>query len=215
MVGGGSRRPTFEVVRLLAPSVRRRVPGLRTPPLGTPRLILAPVRRSDAPDLERLFHDRRVNRFLPPPRRRESGAESVRRAQRHARLGLAIRFTVRARSDGRFVGQVTVFGVNPDDRRAEVGYAFAAAEWGQGYAPEATARVIEWAFTSLGLHRLDAVVVAGNERSIRVLRRLGFRREGVRREAAVDGPAFEDLIEYGRLASDPAPRPRRTRGAAR
>ncbi len=138
----------------------------------------------------------------------------MRRAQRNARLGLAIRFTVRARSDGRFVGQVTVFGVNPDDRRAEIGYAFAATEWGHGYAPEAASRAIEWAFTTLGLHRLDAVVVAGNDRSIRVLRRLGFRREGVRREAAVDGPAFVDLLEYGRLASDPGPRARRPPGRA-
>jgi [ribosomal protein S5]-alanine N-acetyltransferase len=194
-------------------AVRVRAPLLELRPgrLLTSRLVLVPARRSDAADLERLFHDPRVNRYLPPARRRESGLESVRRAQRNARIGSAVRFTVRSRSDDQFVGQVTLFGRNPDDRKAEIGYAFAVAAWGHGYATEATARVIDWAFGPLRLHRIEASVVAGNRASVRVLRRLGFRREGVRRDGAIDGRAFVDLVEFGRLAADAPGRRRRPR----
>ncbi len=183
--------------------------------LTSARLLLRPVRWADAEDLERLFHDRRVNRYLPPARRRETGPEFAALAQRAARKGTAVRFAIRAREDHRFLGQVALFSIDHDEGRAEIGYALRRAEWGRGYASEACALVLRWAFGTLRLHRVDADVVNGNPPSVRVLRRLGFRPEGVRREAARDGRRYVDVHEFGLLAGEGRARspgrPRRSR----
>jgi [ribosomal protein S5]-alanine N-acetyltransferase len=186
---------------------------LRVRPLTTERLELRPVRRRDARELERLFHDPRVNRYLPRGPRRESGTALVARALEGVRLGTAVRFSIRRRPDGDFVGQMTLFRIDPEDRRAELGYAIRRRHWGQGYAREAAARVVRWGFEELRLHRVDAMVVDGNGASVRVLEHLGFRPEGVRREAARTAGRYLDLLEFGMLA--PRRSARRIRRAQR
>ena len=57
------------------------------------------------------------------------------------------------------------------------------AAWGQGYGSEATALMVEHAFSNLGLHRVALTVFAFNERAIRAYMRVGFQAEGAAREA--------------------------------
>jgi len=185
---------------------------LRPGTLTTERLTLRPVRPGDAPAIEAMFHDPRVNRFLPARRRTESGIDGVRRDRRVARLGSAVRFAIRTREHPRFIGTVMVFGIDRDSGRAELGYALVRDAWGSGYASEAAGAVIDWAFSALRLHRLDANVADRNLASVRVLRRLGFRAEGVRREAVLDGRRYADLLEFGRTVSDRGPGARSVRG---
>jgi ribosomal-protein-alanine N-acetyltransferase len=65
---------------------------------------------------------------------------------------------------------------------ANIGYAVAADRQGRGYATEAVAAVIRYAFDSLNLHRLETSYQPANERSGRVLRKLGFTIEGFARD---------------------------------
>jgi RimJ/RimL family protein N-acetyltransferase len=58
----------------------------------------------------------------------------------------------------------------------EVGWKLARHAWGQGYATEAGAAAIEWAWTTLDAPRLISAIQPGNERSIHVAERLGMRR---------------------------------------
>jgi ribosomal-protein-alanine N-acetyltransferase len=60
---------------------------------------------------------------------------------------------------------------------AEIGYRLGREHWRKGYASEAVAGVIDWAFESLGLHRVVAIIDTRNTRSIALAERLGFRRE--------------------------------------
>jgi len=60
----------------------------------------------------------------------------------------------------------------------DLGFALLADFVGQGYASEAARAVMEHARTTLGIERLYAIVKPGNQRSVRLLERLGFRREG-------------------------------------
>jgi ribosomal-protein-alanine N-acetyltransferase len=55
----------------------------------------------------------------------------------------------------------------------ELGWAFARAAWGHGYATEAARAVRDWARNELGIGRLISVIAPGNARSIRVAERLG------------------------------------------
>jgi [ribosomal protein S5]-alanine N-acetyltransferase len=69
----------------------------------------------------------------------------------------------------------------PDRDDLQVGYEFAPEHWGRGYATEAVARVLEYAFAELKLDRVAAVVRLANTASLHVLDKLGFRQVGHRR----------------------------------
>ena len=60
-----------------------------------------------------------------------------------------------------------------------LGYCFARAAWGQGYASEAAHLIVGFGFESLGIHRVWAECDSENAASLRVLDKLGMRREGL------------------------------------
>ena len=69
----------------------------------------------------------------------------------------------------------------------ELGFAFGRDHHGQGYAAEAATALLRLGFDDLGFHRISAVVVEGNDASVRLLGRLGFRLEA----RHVDGVHFK------------------------
>ncbi len=93
-------------------------------------------------------------------------------------------------------------GISPDDRRAEIGYALAHAEWGRGYAPEAAREVLRCAFDTLSFNRVEAYCVPENVASIRVLEKIGMWREGVLREYVAIGGQLRDRAVYALLRRD-------------
>jgi ribosomal-protein-alanine N-acetyltransferase len=62
---------------------------------------------------------------------------------------------------------------------AEIGYDLAPEWWGRGLMTEALGAIAGYAFATLGLARLDALVLDGNDRSCRTLERAGFHRTGL------------------------------------
>ena len=104
-------------------------------------------------------------------------ASLLRNARREARAGRAYPFAVTY--DGRLVGQVNVSGVvrGALDGGA-LGYWVDRAVAGRGVAPTAVALVVDHLFTAAGLHRVEATVRPENAASLRVVSKLGFRREG-------------------------------------
>ena len=82
------------------------------------------------------------------------------------------------RADDRtFLGACELSEIDWRHHRGEVGFVLARPAWGQGYGLEAMLAVLDHA-AALGLKRLSARAHAGNERSERLLRRLGFEEEG-------------------------------------
>ncbi|MFZ0324940.1 MAG: GNAT family N-acetyltransferase [Actinomycetes bacterium] len=65
-----------------------------------------------------------------------------------------------------------------DTTDVEVGWHFHPEHWGHGYATEAASRLLDHAFTDLGLDTVNAVAYPGNERSTAVMQRLGMRSRG-------------------------------------
>jgi [ribosomal protein S5]-alanine N-acetyltransferase len=168
----------------------------------TERLILRLASYADAVELERMFHDPRVNRYLPFERRSESGRTFVANARRANQRGLAFRFVARERSTNEFVGSIGLFAVDRRARSAELGYALMRGKWGQGFAHEATAGLLGWGFGALRLHRVEAVVVEANTASRRVLERHGFELEGRTREARRGARGYLDVMIYGLLEGE-------------
>lgn len=101
-------------------------------------------------------------------------------------------------------GQITIGDVLRGARQcASLGFWVDAAMEGRGIAHEALTCVLALAFEPLALHRIEAAVLPENQRSQRLLERLGFRVEGCARGYLALAGVWTDHLLYARLASDP------------
>lgn len=180
------------------------VPIAAAPELATPRLRLRPVQGSDAEGLFEIFSDPAVMRYwsTPPWTRTEQARELVEQEVRSLAEGRSVRLAILRSGDDALVGTVSLFALLEESRRAEIGYALARSAWGRGYAQEAGHALIRYAFDTLGLNRLEADVDPRNEGSVKVLERLGFRREGLLRERWIVAGEVSDSALYGLLSRD-------------
>ena len=98
-----------------------------------------------------------------------------------------------------FLGWCGVTRYNPDYRSASLGYCLDEPAWGHGYATEAAGALLQWAFDTLDLNRVQAETDTRNGASARVLEKLGFVREGTLREDCVVNGDVSDSWVYGLL----------------
>ena len=103
---------------------------------------------------------------------------------------------------GRLVGTVGLHTISEGNRSAEMAYDLAPSHWGRGLATGMCAAVTAWSFEVLGLHRVQATVLAGNQRSQRVLARCHFQHEGLLRGYRMVRGRPGDFNIYSRLATD-------------
>ncbi len=94
-------------------------------------------------------------------------------------------------------------------RSAYLGYSAFVPHHGRGHMTEGLGLVLRHAFGTLGLHRVEANVQPGNARSIALVERLGFRREGYSPRYLKIGGRWRDHVRYAMLADEFAPLSRR------
>jgi len=106
--------------------------------------------------------------------------QMVRHFDREAAHGRLQPFAIE--TGGRLVGQMHLFGIAWGSlRSASAGYWVAESVAGQGIVPFALAAACDHAFLVLGLHRIEVNIRPSNTASLRVVEKLGFREEGLRR----------------------------------
>jgi len=105
-------------------------------------------------------------------------------------------------ADDALIGACGLNDINAAHGRGELGYWLLPGHWGRGIASECVGAVLEHAFSAMLLHRVGADVDVDNYASRRLLDRLGFRLEGLRRGYERKGGVHIDLMNYARLASD-------------
>ena len=173
-------------------------PRLKLPIVGR-RLILRVPEHSDALVIADALRDRRVTRpiHLPAAYSIRDAREFIRRNTRGQDDGSKCNLFITLRGNGELIGGCGLDQIRLDVRNAHVGYWLARPYWGKGYASEAASLLISAAFRELGLHRIHTGVFPDNPRSMRVLRRLGFRREGRAREDRIVDGRYRDLILFG------------------
>ena len=101
-----------------------------------------------------------------------------------------------------FAGTVGTHKINWPNRKVEIGYWLAAKFQGRGLITAACRALIDHAFDAWELNRVELHCAVGNARSCRVAERLGFRLEGVIREAGIVNGKYLDANLYGLLARD-------------
>jgi [ribosomal protein S5]-alanine N-acetyltransferase len=175
--------------------------SLPTPTRHTDRLRLRPFTDADADDLFALHSSAEVLRYWdsPPWHEPERARRFIAACRQMAEDGTGARVAVDRVSDGAFLGWCGLVRWNPDHRSAAMGYCYRAAAWGHGYATEAARELLQWAFDTLDLNRVQAEADTRNLASARVLEKLGFVREGTLREDCVVDGEVSDSWVYGLL----------------
>jgi len=174
------------------------------PRLTTERLLLRDFTDSDAADILRFRSDSEVQQYNTDPMRDEAEARGLIRTMGAWYVTRqAIQWGITLREEHRVIGICGVHDWSRRHRRAYVGYDLAREYWDQGLASEAMRAVVWFAFEQLDLHRLEAITIAENVRSIRLLERLGFQQEGLRREYSVESDgAYHGSAIFGLLRRD-------------
>jgi [ribosomal protein S5]-alanine N-acetyltransferase len=177
---------------------------LRTPTLKTERLVLRPFAESDAESIYALQSNARVLRLWdsPPWTERNRADEFIAACRKMEEEGSGARFAIETLSNNAFVGWCSMFRWSPVYRSLGIGYCFDEPAWGKGHATEAVRAMLRWAYETLDLNRVEAELDTRNAASARVLEKLGFEREGLRREDCVVLGEVSDSWIYGLLRRD-------------
>lgn len=112
-------------------------------------------------------------------------------------------FIIAAKDSDEPVGQVALFRLDWVSRAAVFYLALLdPAQWSKGYGREATQLMIDYAFETLNLNRIQLHVFAGNTAAIKIYQKVGFVKEGILREAMFHHDCYCDFWVMGILRSD-------------
>ncbi|QUD87737.1 GNAT family N-acetyltransferase [Phenylobacterium montanum] len=165
---------------------------------------LAPLGDADIDDLYAHFGDPRVTEFLDiePIEARFQTWDVIDWAEGVRGAGSGVRWSIRD-GEGAFVGTCGFHRLTYlQARRGEVGYDLGPAHWGRGVLSRILPAVLAFGHDLLDLHRIEALVTPGNERSCRLLQRHGFEREGVLKGHGWWRGRYWDQVLFARLRDE-------------
>jgi ribosomal-protein-serine acetyltransferase len=180
---------------------------LRRAPPETPRLVLLPIEISDGDELWQAVEASRwhLERWLPWVPFNNTRDASVRYAEACVADwdgGRAVRFALRDRHSRELLGVVGLDSCVHLHRSCELGYWLRRDATGKGLMTEAAHVTVEFAFKRMAMHRIRCAAATDNFPSLRVIQRLGFRFEGIARQAELVQSRWLDHAVFGKLAHD-------------
>ena len=173
-------------------------------------LLLRPPRMEDFPAWEALRRESRA--FLEPwepvgpdgDLTRGGFRSRLRRYSREAASEEAFTFLIFRHADGRLLGGITVGNTRRGvAQMATIGYWMGEPFAGKGVMTHAVSLACRFAFAKLALHRVEAACLPENVRSMRLLEKSGFRKEGLARQYLRIAGSWRDHVLFARLVSDP------------
>ncbi len=153
--------------------------------LLTERLLLRKMARGDADDMYDYAQRADVTRYLlwDPHPNRVYTVRYLSFVQSRYRNGSFNDWAVVCRADGRMIGTCGFTRFDRENRSAEIGYVINPRYQNRGYATEAVREALRFGFGVLGLHRIEARYMLGNDASRRVMDKVGMTPEGISRDA--------------------------------
>jgi len=165
------------------------------PELTTRRLTLRRMMVADASDMYEYACRSDVTKYLTwnPHPDRDYTREYLQYLGGRYAAGMFYDWAIIYEPDGKMVGTCGFTSFNCTSDSAEVGYVLNPEYWGKGIAPEALNRVLQFGFEELKLHRIEAKFMKGNQRSRRVMEKVGMRFEGIHRQSMLVKGSFVDV----------------------
>lgn len=127
----------------------------------------------------------------------------LRRVQEEMSDGTGYPFLIFDSKDNRLLGGITLGNIRRGvGQSGMIGYWSSISSTGKGYMTEALSLVIPFAFNELRLHRIEAACIPHNDRSIRLLEKAGFQREGLLRSYLKINGFWQDHLLFALIESD-------------
>jgi ribosomal-protein-serine acetyltransferase len=104
--------------------------------------------------------------------------------------------------EGNIVGCIGLHGIDWNNKKTSIGYWLGSEYQGKGIMTESCRAVVGYIFNELGLNRVEIRAAVENNRSRAIPERLGFKQEGIIREAEWLYDHYVDHVVYGILKAD-------------
>lgn len=162
------------------------------------KVILRPTKVSDAPRFVKWFNDPEVNKFMYIRRL------TLKKEIRYLKNAIKDKnkHNMQIEFSGKHIGLV---GLEVDKNNNRGGFGLMIGEkqfWSQGIGEESSRLMIDYAFKKLKVHRLDLDVYDYNLRAVNLYKKLGFKKEGVKRQHNRYNGKYTNVIYMGMLASE-------------
>ena len=175
----------------------------RMPTLTTERLILRPMRTSDAWDMFEYACREDLTEFLlwsPHPSVSYTRDYLAYIERRYAACDF-FDWAITLADGGKMIGTVGFTKIDTAHNRAEIGYVLNPDYHGSGLGFEAAKKIVDFGFSVLELHRIEARFMLGNDASLRVMQKLGMTFEGYQRDSMLVKGSYK-TIGYCSLLED-------------
>lgn len=165
--------------------------------IETERLMLRNYKEADLAEMHRLWSDKKTMYYLD-----DILANTIDESAKYLKTGMenldGHYFCICEKSVDRFIGSVgyTITEITPLGKIVHLGYMLLPEYHGRGYMPEATKKVIEFAFTVDDCIRITTGCHKENDASRKVLERVGFRKEAEKIKAVYHDGVMKDRLEY-------------------
>lgn len=173
------------------------------PLLTGTKATLRELRINDAPSLLAMLSTEEVARFISPPPTTVDGFERfIAWAHRERAGGNYACFAVVPHGTDTAVGIFQIRQLEPGFGTAEWGFALGSAYWGSGIFVECANLIVDFAFHTLGTHRLEARAAVQNGRGNGALRKVGAVQEAVLRKSFLRNGEYLDQVLWTILDED-------------
>ena len=173
------------------------------PVLTGSQVVLRELRPSDAASLFALLTAEEVSRFIsPPPSTIEGFERFIAWTHRQRSAGAYACFAVTLRTDDTAIGIYQLRQMEPGFGTAEWGFALGSPFWGTGVFTDGAKLFVDFAFDTVGAHRLEARAAVRNGRGNGALRKIGAVHEGVLRKSFLRNGEYLDQALWSILDED-------------
>lgn len=172
------------------------------PELKTERLLFRGLTMADAPALFKLRSNESVVKFIgrEPAASIKEVEEFIERINNAVKTNESILWGIVLQSDpGNIIGTICYWRLQPENYRAEIGYALHPDHWRKGIMKEAILKVLEYGFEIMKLHSIEARLSANNIASAAILEKTGFVKEGHLKDEFYFRGKFTDSLIYSKL----------------
>ena len=174
--------------------------------IKTPRLIIAPLTKSDCADIhyKNSFSEVAAFNTIGIPKNLKVTEDFLQPLFQPQQVenGQQLGWSIRLLKDNTFIGELGMRVSTPKFNKGEIHYSLIPEFWNAGFASEAVQAILEYGFNTLNLHRIEAGVATQNKNSIKLLEKVGMTREGMHRKILPIRGEWTDNFSYAILKED-------------
>ena len=174
------------------------------PVLNTSRLVLKQILEEDAEHLFQILSNPAVLQFcdLPLHQNIPDSKKFICEIDEGYKSKNQICWGIFQLSNNQLIGLCRFYNFNARHQFVSIGFELATEYWGGGLMKEALTCAITYLFTGCHVNRIEAQVFTGNEKSVKLLEKIGFKKEGIMRQNFLIDGKLQDSLLYSILQED-------------